>query len=465
MSGAANIAGRMERLPLSRFHYMAFLVIGVAMLFDGYDLTIAGFVLPPLKQVGWMEGSNREWFISLPLLAAAAGSVAAGAIGDRVGRRRLFFVNVAIYSAGSLLCGLATSYPMLLGARTVVLFGLGMQIVTGYSYMNELTPAQWRGGFVSAVALAVNGGLPIGAILAALLVPNMAIDHGWRVIFLVSVLPALLLLTGRKALPESPRWLASRGRTAEADRIVTEIERGIGRVLPPPLVLPPPAQNLGWACLMQGGVRRRFLLAVVFQICHLCSIFVLVSWLPSIMLARGMSMGSTFTFTAVSFAGGALGPLIAVVHLRPAGAALDRGRGGAGRCDERARSTHCRAMPFGLMIDRADPDVTAIYYISAVGFATYVPELLPTGVRLRGLGTSALIGRLASAGTPFVVAAVLAGTSNPLIVVTGVGCLYVILAVSIALFGPNTAGRSLEALERSSLEGGEADGARRGAFP
>jgi len=169
------------------------------------------------------------------------------------------------------------------------------------------------------------------------------------------------------------------------------------------------------------------------------------------MMSRGLGMGSTFVFTAVAYAGGAVGPLIAVFiadrlerRWTVAGAALIAAVSGLAYA---LQSNAIGLMITGLIL------MSAIYYISAVGFATYVPELFPTGVRLRGLGTSALIGRLASAGTPFVVAAVLASTSNPLVVVTGVGCLYVILAVSVAVFGPNTAGRSLEVLERSSLEG------------
>ena len=117
-------------------------------------------------------------------------------------------------------------------------------------------------------------------------------------------------------LPESPRWLASVGREAEADALLSRIEaelvRRTGQTLPDAVAMPEPRRDLGWKTLLAPGVRGRFVLAIVFNICHLVAIFVLVSWLPSILVAKGMTFIKTFTFTAVSFAGGFLGPLIGI---------------------------------------------------------------------------------------------------------------------------------------------------------
>lgn len=446
-----NIAGRLERLPLSRFHYLAFAIIGVGMFFDGYDLTITGFVIPPLHATKWLDAATTPMFISFPLLAAAAGSLAAGVLGDRLGRRFLFKLNALVYGLGSLGCGLATGFGMLLVFRIVTLFALGTQIVTGYSYMNELTPRAQRGGFQSAVSFLVNGGLPIGALLAWLVIPHAAPGLGWRVLFLVSVVPALLVLAGQRLLPESPRWLVSVRREAEADailaRIEADVERRTGRKLPAVPAMPEPRRDLGWGTLLAPGVRGRMVLAIIFNICHLVAIFVLVSWLPAVLVAKGMSFLKTFTFTAVSFAGGFLGPLIGMAiadrierRWSVAGAAVI---GAAAGILYAQQTTPTGLMLTGLVL------VTAIFYISSVGFATYVPEILPTGVRLRGMGTAVLIGRIASAVSPFVVAAVLSSGRDPFVIVTGVGVLYVVMALAIGLAGPETAGKSLETLEHT----------------
>ncbi len=451
-----NIAGRLERLPLCRFHYLAFAVIGLGMFFDGYDLTVAGFVIPPLVSLHWLGPDRTPLFISLPLFAAALGSIVAGVLGDWLGRRVLFKLNALLYALGSLGCGLAVNYEMLLACRIVTLFALGLQTVTGYAYMNELTPKLHRGRFQSAVSFLVNGGLPIGALLAWIFVPHLVPDLGWRLMFLFSVVPAVLVFAGQRLLPESPRWLVSVGREAEADAVLAPIEADIvrrsGQPLPPAVATPEPRRDLGWATLLEPGVRGRFLLAVLFNVCHLVAIFVLVSWLPSILVAKGLGFLKTFSFTAVSFAGGFLGPLIGI-------AIADRferrwSLAGAAMIGAIAGITYAmQTSQYGLMLTGLIL-VSAIFYISSVGFATYVPEILPTGIRLRGMGTAVLIGRVASAISPFGVAWVLRSGLDPFIIVTGVGVLYIVLAVGVAFCGPKTAGRSLEALEHSGLAAG-----------
>ncbi|MGF6771803.1 putative MFS transporter [Paraburkholderia sp. GAS199] len=447
-SSTLNIAGRLERLPLARFHWALFAILGVAMFFDGYDLTVTGFVIPALHKHGWLTPATTAMFISLPLVAAAFGSIAAGVLGDRIGRRRLFQATVLAYSLSSLGCGLATSYGMLLTFRTLNLFAIGTVTVTGYAYLNEFTPKRYRGRFQSAVALLLNGGLPFGALMARLIVPNTGVEMGWRILFLLSVIPALLVFANKRLLPESPRWLASVGRDEEAGRVLDAIEADIvrrGQSLPDPEPTRDPVRHLGWDALFAPVVRKRFALAIVFNICHLTGLYVLISWLPTLFVSRGLTLGSTFTFAAVSFTGGFIGPLLGIlladrVERRWAlvVAALIAAAAGVAYAQQ---STPTGLMVTGLVL------VAAIFFISSVGFATYIPEILPTGVRLRGLGSAALIGRLASAITPFAVAAALLTLKNPLYVVSSVGVAYVAMAILLAAIGPNVRGKTLESLE------------------
>ncbi|SAL76107.1 MFS transporter [Caballeronia telluris] len=449
---ALNIAGRMERLPLSSFHWTFFAILGVAMFFDGYDLTVTGFVVPALHKHGWLTASTTAAFISLPLIAAAFGSIAAGVIGDRLGRRRLFQASVLVYSLSSLACGFAANYGTLLTFRTINLFAIGVVTVTGYTYLNEFTPRRFRGRFQSAVALLLNGGLPFGALAARVVMPNTGEDIGWRILFLLAVIPALLVFANRRLMPESPRWLVSVGRDREAADVLSAIEARIaarhGGNLPAPEPTLSPVRNLGWDALFSRGVRGRFALAIVFNICHLSGLFVLISWLPTLFMSRGLTLGSTFTFAAVSFMGGFIGPLLGIFladrferRWALVVAALVAAGAGIAYAEQTAPAA---LMGVGLLL------VTAIFFISSVGFATYIPEILPTGVRLRGLGTAALIGRLASAITPFAVASALLTLKNPLYVVTSVGVAYVLMAILLALLGPNVRGKSLESLEHET---------------
>ena len=450
-----NIAGRLERLPLSRFHLLACGAIGMAMFFDGYDLTLTGLVIPPLVKTGLLPEALRSWFISIPLIAAAVGSAVSGVIGDRYGRRRLFIANVALYGIASPLCGLAQSYGMLVVLRTLTMFALGTQIPAGYSYLSELSPRRSRGRFQSIIALLVNGALPVGATIAWLLQSRMPPDLGWRMLFLLSGAALLLVLVPRSVLPESPRWLAAVGQLDQAQAVIAAIEQRLlraGVALPNPERLPTPARDLGWATLFGHGIRQRFGLAVLFQICHLSAIFVLVSWLPTIMVSRGIGAENASAYAAVSFAGGALGPAAAIVLSdRFERRWMLAGAAGLAALMGLIYPLQTGALPImatGLVL------TCTMYFISAVGYGIYIPEILPTGIRLRGMGTAALIGRITSALTPFAVSAVLSRWGDPFVVVVGVGLLYVVLAPAFALLGPSTRGRSLETLEQSGLQPG-----------
>ena len=452
MHNDGNIGGRLERLPISRFHWRFFTLLGIAMFFDGYQLLMAGLVIPSLKGVGWLDANSTVLFVSMPLAAAAIGSFVSGYLGDRFGRRRLTKFNVAVYSLGSMACGLAPDTNFLLIFRVITGFGLGMQIVAGYSYMNEMTSTKLRGRFQSAMALVVNCGLPFGAVFAAIVVPLLAPDFGWRLLFLISVVPLFILFLDQNFLPESPRWLASKGRDAEANAILARIEqsaeRELGAPLPPPLDSPPPIRNLGWGALVSDGVRQRLAMAIMISICHLTGLFILVTWLPTILIASGLSFLNSFMFSAVTFSGSIFGPLVGVLignrferRWTLVGAAIIAAVTGLIYATQ--------TTPIGLMVIGFVLSV-ASNFISAIALATYIPEVFPTGVRLRGVGISFLIGRLASAAGPFAVAAILPLVENPLIIVTTIGALYLAMAAAVALFGPNTSGKSLESLEQET---------------
>ena len=448
----ANIGGRLERLPASRFHWWLFILLGIAMFFDGYDLLVAGLIIPSLRSAGWLDAGTTAAFVSIPLAAAAVGSFVAGFLGDRIGRRTLIKANVAIYSIGSLLCGLAPNVDLLIAFRTVTGLGLGMQIVAGYSYLNEMTSSALRGRFQSAMATIVNGGLPVGALFAAIAIPLLPPDLGWRPLFLVSIIPIFVVFLREETFPESPRWLASVGRPDAADKVLTRIEAAIekenGALLPAPAVIAMPIQDLGWRALASGGIRVRLAMTILLSVCHFTGIYILVTWLPTILIGSGLSFLASFTFSAVTFSGSIFGPLLGVLlgnrferRWMLVGAAIVAATTGLIYATQ---TTPAGLMLIGFVLSGA------INFISAIALATYIPEVFPTGVRLRGVGISFLVGRLMSAGSPFAVAAILPLVQNPLVIVTAVGILYLIMAAVVALLGPNTTGRSLETLEQEA---------------
>ena len=447
-----NVAGRLERLPVSRAHVILCSIVGIAMFFDGYDLFMTGLALPSLVKSGMLAEGSRAYFISLPLFAAALGSVLAGIVGDRVGRRRLIIANLAIYSIAGLACGLSSNYPVLLACRTIGMLALGMQIPTGYAYISEFIPHAARGRFQSVLALLVNGALPFFALVAWIVLPHLPASMSWRVLFGISVIALPLAAAPASLLPESPRWLMSMGRDAQADAIVARIEAGYARrgiTLAAPAEIQAPVRDLGWSALLAPGMWRRSLLAVLFQIFQLSSIFVLVNWLPTLMAKRGLGLGASIGYSGLSFAGNLLGPIIGILiadRFERRWLLVTASVIGAVMSVVYSHQTgNVAILATGVVL------TASIFFISAVGYGAYLPEILPTGVRLRGMGGAALVGRVASALTPFIVVAALARVADPFDIILGVGALYALLALSFIVLGPNTHGQTLETLESQAF--------------
>lgn len=278
-----EIVARLERLPVSRWHVQARVVIGVATFFDGFDVLAMTFVLPVLA-VEWKLAPEQ---IGLILSAAFAGqllgTVTAGWLAERYGRLRVANYTILIFAASSLLCAMAWNAPMLMAMRFLQGVGLGGEVPVAATYISEIARARGRGRFFLLYELLFPIGLYCAAVLGFWLVPRW----GWQSMFYIGAAPAILVFFLRRVLPESPRWLASQGRLAEADAVVRRIEQSIadsGQALPPPATRPAPALQgpTRWQELFSGIYRRRTL--VVWVMCYSCYTITygLTTWLPTL---------------------------------------------------------------------------------------------------------------------------------------------------------------------------------------
>src|SRR5205823_3247822 len=197
---------------------------------DGLEVTLAGAVSPALKESAVLRFSNSDvgWASSAYLIGAVSGALLFGWLADRFGRRRLFFVTLALY----LLATAATALSWNLWSFALFRFLTGAGIGGEYSAINstiqELVPARYRGH----TDLAINGSFWVGAALGAsgaivLLDPDViAPDRGWRLAFLIGAVLALVIIFMRMWIPESPRWLITHGRAREAEQVIARIESG-----------------------------------------------------------------------------------------------------------------------------------------------------------------------------------------------------------------------------------------------
>ncbi|MGO8920352.1 MAG: MFS transporter [Stellaceae bacterium] len=450
MATSITIGARLDRLPIAAFHYRIFFLIAAGMFFDGYDLYVAAPVLGSAVQSGFSTVAQNGWFISLTFSGMTLGSLFAGFLGDRYGRRFTYQFNLMIFGLASLAAAFAPDIAVLNALRFVMGLGLGAEIVVGYSTMTEFVPPQVRGRWMAMMAFVVVAGLPVTAFLAWLIVPG----YGWRPMFVIAVIGALVVWYLRKTLPESPRWLEAKGRAGEAEALMQQIEREVaaGGTLPAP-VAAPPVPSLGLGSLLSPNLLPRMVVGSVVLITINALIFGFVTWLPIFFGQQGLTITKSLGYTLVidlgSLAGCALGAFSA-----------DR----VGR-----RKAIIAASLWTILLGAIYPFVAApqavlavgfllfigIYVLTSILYGVYTAELFPTDVRLRANGICNMFGRGATIVTPLIVVALfrsygVAGVLGFMI------ALLVIQIVVVALWGIEPARRGLEELEQDA----EADAAR-----
>jgi MFS family permease len=238
-----DIPARMDRLPWSRWHWMIIIGLGTVWILDGLSVTIIGAIGGRLTEPGsGLELSPAQVGAagSAYIVGACLGALYFGRLADRIGRKRLFMITLAVFLAGSVLTAFSMSFAWFLVCRAITGSGVGGEYSAIHSAVDELIPARVRG----AVDLIIGGSYWIGTIfgsLASLLLLDkslFAANVGWRLAFGLAAIMGFAILLVRRNVPESPRWLFLHGYDAEAERVTGDIERQVvdstGQELLPP---------------------------------------------------------------------------------------------------------------------------------------------------------------------------------------------------------------------------------------
>ncbi len=236
-----DVPARMDRLPWSKWHTKIIIALGTSWLLDGLQVTLAGSLAGVLEDKAGLALTDPQVTAGATtyLAGAVVGAILFGYLTDRLGRKKLFLVTLATYSLATLATALAWNFDSFAAFRFVTGLGIGGEYAAINSAVDELIPGKVRG----TVDLLVNGTFWVGAAIGSLASAYLLAGHGippnlgWRLAFAIGALLGGGVLILRLGVPESPRWLMLRGREAEADQIVSEIERSIeaqkGK-LPPP---------------------------------------------------------------------------------------------------------------------------------------------------------------------------------------------------------------------------------------
>ncbi|MFF8769429.1 MFS transporter [Kitasatospora sp. NPDC015120] len=239
----STIPARLDRLPWSAWHWRIVIGLGTVWILDGLEVTIVGNMAARLAEPGSGIGISTAQVTTVAaavyVAGACSGALFFGWLTDRLGRKKLFMLTLAVYLAATAVTAFSWSAWFFFVCRFFTGFGIGGEYAAINSAIDELIPARVRG----RIDLIINGSFWIGAAVGAfasialLDTALFATGTGWRLAFGIGVVLGLVILLVRRHVPESPRWLVTHGRADEAEAVVAEAERiteeRTGSALPP----------------------------------------------------------------------------------------------------------------------------------------------------------------------------------------------------------------------------------------
>jgi len=448
-----SIGERLDRLKWRPFHTRVSLALGIAWLLDSFEVNIIGNVLGLLKKLWSISGLESSLLVSVWLIGIMVGALFFGYLADRYGRRKLFLLTLALYSAFTLASAAAPGYFWFLAFRFLTAIGVGAEYSAINSAISEMIPARFRG---RANAMVMNF-WPLGGILAALitsfLINLLPPSVGWRLAFGFGAVIAIFTLWARRALPESPRWLAKQGMNGQARAAMEQIEGGERAFSG---VLSAQTRPVGFWTQIASLARRcpgRLALGCALDFSEASGYYGIFAFLPLVVLPKlGIAEGRVPWFFIVGNVGAAFGGLLAAW-------ALDR----AGRKTTVTGFYVLAAasmLAMGLASRTGSVQGVTWTFILANFCATgswisaypTFSEIFPTDLRSTGIGFSVAFGRIGAAAAPPLLV-YLAGRWTPMAAFGLLAAFWLIGAAAMipwCVWGPEARGVSLELLAETA---------------
>ena len=436
-------AERLNRLPFGREHGKLLVGSGIGWALDAMDVGLISYVMAALAATWKLENTQLSWIGSIGFVGMMIGASVGGLLADRLGRRNVFALTLLVYGLATGAAAFSTGVAMLIVLRFIVGLGLGAELPVASTLVSEYAPQRIRGRMVVWLESFWAVGWIMAALLGYFLVPRQIGGWpGWRWALLVGIVPAFYALVVRHGLPESVRFLESKGRLAEAERSVRQFESQ-SNVAPPagfevavtetPLSIEPSRERIS---IFSPSLRKRTIaLWSVWFFVNL-SYYGAFTWLPTLLFRQGHSLVRSFEYTLIitiaQLPGYAMSAwLIEKWGRRPTLATFLLGSGVAAGLFGLQSST-AGILLAGMALSFFNLGAWGALY--AIG-----PEIYPTAMRGTGTGAAAAAGRDAAIIAPLGVPFLLAGGGSPLV--------FGVFAVSFAI----AAGSALLLPERSQL--------------
>jgi len=460
----ATIAKTLDRAGFSRAQFWVLMLILAGMFFDTLEQNSVGAMGANLKLALGLTDTDLTVINTATVIGGLVGRLAGGWLADRYGRRASLSLNLLLYTLGGLISAVAVNYELLLASRFLVGVGLGGEFTIGIAMLSEMVATRHRGALVATLNIGSGGvgnflSYGLFFLLLGPLAPGLGGDHlVWRWTFLFLALPALLVVLYRRRLPETPRFLLSKGRVEEANRSLAILASNSLR--PPagpapsgPLTaadIPPRQLKSSPAAVFARPVLRRTLALGAASWMAFGAQVTLNFLMPTLLVERGYSISDSLLFTMIMNVGSLLGACAAAGLAGRLGRRVAVGGAGVLGC-----VTAAAFAIFG--------DTTALILVLGALFqfftmitnttlAVWSPELYPTAIR--GNGTSIVngIGNIAGAVMPFLAVA-LFGAYGFAGVFGMVAVMYALLVLA-SRFAPETRARTLEQINENAAAPG-----------
>jgi MFS transporter, putative metabolite:H+ symporter len=286
LHGAANaeLVARLERLPVTPRLLLIRVIVGIATFFDGYTVLAIAFAMPSLVSEWKLTPTEVGLILSAGYVGQLFGAVIFGSLAEKYGRLKILFITIMLFVSMDVACLFAWSGVSMIAFRFLQGVGTGGEVPVASAYINEFIGAEKRGRFFLLYEVIFPVGLMFAGIAGYFLVPI----YGWKAMFVVGLIPSVITIPLRWFMPESPRWLASKGRMEEADAVVKLLEDSATRrgvVLAKPVVRPidPRATaRSDWRELFKGIYLKRTLTIWGLWVCAYMINNGLITWLPTL---------------------------------------------------------------------------------------------------------------------------------------------------------------------------------------
>ncbi|MGB4779305.1 MFS transporter [Microbacterium sp.] len=421
----SSVAERLDALPFTRKHLKVLTGSGLGWALDAMDVGLVSFVLTALIAQWSLTGAQASWIASAGFVGMALGASLGGLLADRFGRRSVFAVTLLVYGVATGASALVGGLAALIALRVVVGLGLGAELPVASTYVSELAPARMRGRLIVILEAFWAIGWTAAALIGFFVIPASA--DGWRWAFALGAIPALYALIVRWGLPESPRWLAQRGRRTEAEAVVVAFESSpaVGDARRHRVRQAPPAASAGGtSAATSAGQRLAALWSPEFRVrttalwtvwfCVNFAYYGAFIWIPTILFSQGYDLVKSFGFTLVITLAQLPGYAVAAWLIEVWGRRMTLSVFLAGSAVSAV--LFGTASVEGAII--AAGMALSFFNLGAWGALYAVtPETYPTSLRGTGAGWAAGVGRIASIVAPLSVPPLLAAGGPPLLFV------------------------------------------------